>query len=323
MLFKLTDHFRIRNVLNFINEYKFDFGSSTTVGTASSLPSNLYIGLGKNGGFDSNLASSIITDTVSDIDSFRLNVKSLIKVDDSDMDLAVKRYDWDDFKNGNVIFNKRDTALTHSYYTAVVATTQYYPFYCINSNHNIPNNLTKSQSFQVFELVTLNQHGTSSVVLPESDRPRVLNGSAFGTQFTDSVGNVWEYMFQLTSYQMDAIKNTTVIPVSYIYDYVNTQSITLAEQVMRRLGTMFIIITCRINTTMVPISELFSLEQTGLIANPLDSSGNRLNLKHYDVQGVDSATVDINSGDVLYIENRVSMFRQTEQEEEIQIVLEY
>jgi len=130
---------------------------------------------------------------------------------------------------------------------------------------------------------------------------------------TDAEGYTWRYMYTLSTYNQTNLLTTTWLPVEF----------GLAEDVYEFMNTKFVIARARLLDTDLPTGVTY--RKLGLVANPLQGTANPGTPVTADnvINTTPGVEIQIESGDVVYVENRSPITRNIGQFEEIKLVVEF
>jgi len=317
----ISDEFRISNAIDFINKYKYDLGSSQATGTTGALSNNLYFGLGRNitNAWPDENVPGALTQGAQEITDFWSRMYALALIPNSDMELVVPRYSWQEMQAGTV---------TPVVFTPVNSVSSYsQPFYCVNTDLATlrdPTQAHLTNHFQVYQLLV------KGAGLP-ANRP--VHTTTTGVLEAD--GYNWKYLYTLTTYQIDNMVTETAtgagdwLPVQYEYAGSSTDSGTTGanDLIARTLGASNVMLRRVILDSEILQADLESFREVCLVANPLSTSGTRASVAQGYVNGgvtnTQTNSFTNNSGEMLYMETRRPIYRTAGQSEEIKLVLDF
>lgn len=216
------------------------------------------------------------------------NAKTAVKVNPGEMMLVVPRKDW----SAGSIYTTFDPADETAWNT---------DFYVMNSY------------FEVFMCKTVG--GSTSTV-----EPFLSVTDASGSTGVLADGYEWQYMYSLQATEVDKMLTTYWLPVPTSAS--RTWGTKEDKASYAKLGAKYVMILTTFGTN-VNYSGVF--KQTGLVKNPTVSgvvaSANTYQDSTYTGADPLFSTMDVNSGEMVYIENRESVSRQSTQFEEFRTVL--
>ena len=313
-----TDQLRTNHVVDFINTFKYDFGSQNPPGPSQSLPNYLFFGLGRKSewvGVDINDDNPpVVTGSEDDIYVAWSNMLGLVQVTNENILPITYRWNWQDGRDGKIDFVPLDQQQTlSSTFNSVT------PYYCLNTDNNLAKDLTNQGLWQVYQLIQKNTSAQPSI------RPVHTSGD-----FDSGDGYTWRYLYTLSQKDRDFALSDDWMPI--IYNYASSASLTANEEqstyILRTLQCSRVMIGATLNTIDNPINDIPVFRQISLISNPLNvNTGNRLSDLYsvaYDGSLTGNIrTVNPHTGRMLYLENLTPVYRSEGQTENLKVVIEF
>jgi len=309
----ISDRFRITAALDFINKYKYDFGSNGS-GSSAGLSNYLYFMLGKTTQWANENAPDAVVNNQAEIDTKWTNAIALAQINNNDVELVVPRYSWQEMASGAVTGVPFSTTTSNAYAT---------PFYCLNTDlATLKASTSSSNNVNDFHVYQLTAVGGGLPTI----RPIHTTGSVTGSD-----GFSWTYLYTLTTYQIDNMVTETAtgagdwLPVPYVYtgSTLDAGTASAADTTARLLGASNVMLRRIILDTEIDVTVLTSFREVSLVSNPTDVAGTaRANVP----QGFVNQTTNhfsLNSGETIYTETRKPIYRTSGQTEEIKLVLDF
>lgn len=288
----LTEYSNVRNAINFMDRFNRD----------SPLSDNfLYVGIGHESEWADDSNPPIPNNTKSDISDFWDNSIGFQQVESNDITLVKTRVDWESGKE----FYEFDSNSNTAFYT---------DFYCV-----VPDDSNEARVWMVW-----NKYGGSgaTTTTPPSFQSASFDGNGNYTEDTGD-GYVWKYLYNITVNDWRDIADKNWIPVNFDHKVTNEQETYGDVNTARLLFSRHAMVRIKIDDVNMPVG--FSYRQVAVVANPRSTDGGLLTdtvglMGDYATDGDD---VVKESGDTIYLENRTPIPRETDQQEEIKIVIRF
>ena len=268
--------------------------------------SNIFMAVGRGDGTnasnDAKLAWEDETnpptpvDTIEEVNELRTNIIGMKRVMISGIMLMVPRIEWQANKLFNVI---DDTA---------VAGKRATDYFCINSENN------------VYQCI----HAPGNLTAVGSE-PQGYN------TITTADGYQWKFLYNITAAMVNGgmlLDNWMPVPFNMhgIYEDSNQGTITDRQYLSgdvnanRTLGAYRVLITCTLQNEgeIIPYTSIY--RQIALIIDPKNKKGEFLTGDLY-APGTNDDQWDINSGEVVYFENRKPTYREESMRESIEALI--
>lgn len=263
------------------------------------------------------------TDTVTQTDkvTLRSNIVGIKKIYYTNMMLTIPRNDWAVGKVYNIVpnyyVNGTMLASPHNYAPSGRRMTDYY---CLNSENDVficvatPGNYTAGANINTPIATGYNEKGT--LVSGGSCEPIFSNSSA---DIVTADGYTWKYAYSVTSNMAEnGFLLANWMPVPYKKGGITTgnQGLYGIKNAHEVFGAYRVAISINLEDegTAIPYTTVF--RQVGILVDPMNSSGALLTNEVYG-----AADFNINSGNLVYIENRKPIPRDESQSETLKLIL--
>jgi len=301
---------RVQGATNFIRQ----FGFNTT--TLPTVKNQVYIAIGKSTEWtDDTIADPTVgsyDEEYDTVDGMWDEILGLHLVDKADFSHVVRRINW-------------ETGVT-------------YPIY---DTSMIPANLDSLDYYAYVETTGEVWECTTSTGASTDSPNKTSTGGTYvfaeltGGVFTANDGNVWKYLYTIAPVDQDKFLATAWIPVNWNessdFEEDNNYGIDAIdpsdplyvdhEYNIRKLRSRFVMVRALLEDTDLDFD--YSYRKVAIISNPLADDGSTRLTTSDIVQADIAANVTVPSGDLLYIEHRVPIYRVSGQNELVRLVLEY
>jgi len=140
------------------------------------------------------------------------------------------------------------------------------------------------------------------------------NGTGQGVDYGD--GYTWDFMYDLSSYDQTNLLTSSWLPVNWQEKQSTLQASNGDVDAVNSLNAKYVVVRAKILDTDLPTGVTY--RKLALIENPLDNLGGACTNNNYL-----PAELTSNSGNLVYMEHRPPITRNSGQFEEIKIIIEF
>lgn len=254
---------------------------------------NLYIAVGRNDEeWHNESLPPTPLDTLQDEEDFRSRIIGIKKINGRDCSLMVPKIVWEAGKtfkplDKTIPMGKRNT-----------------DWFCLTSRN------------RVFECLEAGLGATDAAAEPDYMDSEVATPD----------GYKWRYLYTITTQMVNSgLLLNTWMPVAYNTDGVYPGGTLSSDQnsfgdnnANFRLGAFRLMCVANLEDEGTAIPYTVTYRQVGLLWNPRDAEGERLTGIRY---GKDE--FDVNSGQLMYLENKRPVMREPEQSETLKVIISF